>query len=97
MTPPSIELAHIPGCPHADEARRNLAAALRGAGLQVRWTEWDLESPSTPARVRTFGSPTVLVDGRDVTGAEQGVGARAPACRVEGAPTVEQIAALLVR
>jgi hypothetical protein len=97
MIPPSVELAHFSGCPHVETARRNLTAALRDAGLEARWTEWDLESQSTPARVRTFGSPTVLIDGHDVTGSARGVGTGAPACRTDGAPSVEQIVALLKR
>ena len=42
--------------------------------------EWDRKSPESPACVRRYGSPTILVDGRDVAGAEP-VGA-SDACRV---------------
>lgn len=87
----SIELAYFDGCPHADRARENLAAALGRVGLAPEWIEWDLESPSTPDRVRGLGSPTVLVDGCDVTGAEPDARVSALACRAGGAPTTDQI------
>ncbi|MGH8255815.1 MAG: hypothetical protein ACRET0_06340 [Steroidobacteraceae bacterium] len=32
----------------------------------ARWHEWDRENPENPAYVRRVGSPTILVDGRDV-------------------------------
>ena len=39
---------------------------------------------------RRYGSPTVLIDGQDVTG--EGAGAAAMACRADGAPSVALIA-----
>jgi len=88
-----IELVYFTGCPNADNARANLRAGLEEAELEPRWTEWDQHDPGTPDRVRALGSPTVLVDGRDVTGVGPG---EAAACRADGAPTVEQIVAALV-
>ena len=98
---PNIELLWAPDCPNADTARRRLEAACHRMGLPVRWTERNLADPQTPASCRGYGSPTVLVDGRDVA-------ARTPAdsgecCRIyraddgtfQGAPSVETIAAAL--
>ena len=41
---------------------------------------------STPAASRRFGSPTILVDGKDVTGETVGM-----ACRADGVPSVASI------
>ncbi|MEJ2216766.1 MAG: thioredoxin family protein [Gemmatimonadota bacterium] len=85
----TVELVFFPGCPHTDEARRNLRVALQALGRVPEWVEWDRESPDTPEALRVYGSPTVLVDGRDVTGG--GGEAAGAACRADGAPTVAQI------
>jgi hypothetical protein len=85
-----IELVYFDGCPNADRARANLEAAL-GAGS---WREWNLSSGDTPERFRRHGSPTVLVDGRDVTG--EGEANAAMACRADGVPSVELIREALV-
>lgn len=61
-----IELVYFPGCPHVGAAREALAAALRAESLPQRWREWNRDDVSTPERLRGYGSPTVLVDGRDV-------------------------------
>lgn len=80
-----IDLVYFDGCPNADEARANLRAVV-GEGS---WREWDLMSEDVPDRFRLHGSPTVLVDGRDVTGQEGSAGALA--CRADGAPSPQAI------
>lgn len=89
MTDKSIALVYFEGCPNAELARENLRAALREAGRQSDWSEWDLSSEATPERYRRHGSPTVLVDGEDVTGG--GPDAVAMACRADGAPSAATI------
>ena len=84
-----IELIHFEGCPNVEVAREHLVEALGTLGLGSEWREWDLEDSDTPDRVRRYGSPTVLVNGVDVSGAAEGpVGL---ACRADGAPSVESI------
>ncbi|MEJ2347200.1 MAG: hypothetical protein P8076_00795 [Gammaproteobacteria bacterium] len=63
-----IELVYDRDCPNVAAARRQLRHAIAEAGRVPAWTEWDTRSAETPDRVRGFGSPTILVDGRDVTG-----------------------------
>lgn len=95
-TTPRIELVYFEGCPNADRARENIRAAADLVGLppeRAAWSEWDLMSEDTPDAFREHGSPTVLVDGRDVTGTAPG--ADGMACRADGAPTPEVIAARL--
>lgn len=96
-----IELIFFDGCPNAEQARENLRA-IPGV---VSWVEWNLSSPDTPDRFRRYGSPTVLVDGRDVTseaasGEGDGTGAgdsaagderEAMSCRTHGAPSTDII------
>jgi hypothetical protein len=89
----TIELIYFDGCPHAAAARENLRVALEGEHLPGEWQEWNQHSPGTPAHAKQYGSPTVLVDGRDVTG--QGAGVAASACRADGAPAVQTISAAL--
>lgn len=91
MSTPQIDLVYFEGCPNATKARENLKAAVDASGLT--WSEWDLMADSTPEQYRQHGSPTVLIDGKDVTG--EGHEAVAMACRADGAPSVETIKARL--
>ncbi len=93
MTRPRIDLVYFEGCPNAGKARENLKTAIEATGRGLTWSEWDLTSEATPDSFRRYGSPTVLVDGEDVTG--DGAEAAAMACRADGAPGVEAISARL--
>jgi mercuric ion transport protein len=97
---PRIELITDKDCPNVQAARDQLEHALEGAGFPTEWDEWDRENPNAPERVRSYGSPTVLVDGRDVAG--EGSEADANCCRVyqtkegvRGVPSVEMIVVAL--
>ena len=85
----TVELICYEGCPNLSLARANLRAALVAAGREVTWMHWDLLATWTPEHLRRYGSPTVLVDGRDVMGED--AGGAAMACRVDGAPSVAAI------
>ena len=91
---PSVQLVFFSGCPHIEAARRQLINAFTAAGLDPGWTEHDVNHPDTPIELRGFGSPSILVDGRDVMGATPGEGA---ACRLyagtelPGAPPLNQL------
>lgn len=94
----TIELIYDSDCPNVDKARENIAAALAAYGSEARWKEWDRSATDSPAYVKCYGSPTVLVGGRDVSGCPAGDGSAC--CRVyhsgpdgfSGAPSVAQIA-----
>ena len=96
-----VELVYDPDCPNVGGARAALLRAFARAGRRPVWTEWDLASAASPARVRGYGSPTILVDGRDVASETAGEGARS--CRLyrdsggalAGVPPVAQIVAAL--
>jgi hypothetical protein len=89
-----VELIYDADCPNVAETRANLLQAFAAAHLEAEWTEWDRTSPSSPAYVTGFGSPTVLVGGRDVA---ENPGEHISCCRLyssadgsySGAPSVE--------
>ncbi len=93
MRKPPIELVYFRGCPHVDAARAALRAALESMALPAQWQEWDQTQPETPAHLQDLGSPTVLVNGIDVTGAELRNAGRA--CRADGIPSPQVIAMAL--
>jgi hypothetical protein len=93
--PPTVELIYFTGCPQVDRTRAALREAFVSRGLPARWEEWDQGSSTAPDRVHGYASPTVLVAGRDVTGAERT--ATAPACRSTGGPSADVIQAALAR
>jgi hypothetical protein len=64
-----VQLLYFEGCPHVDEARRVLRRALETAGVAgIVVEEIDVEATSTPADLRDWGSPTILIDGLDAAG-----------------------------
>lgn len=54
------------GCPNVDRARAVLTRALQDAGAPAVWTEWCADDPACPEWHRGHGSPTILVNGKDV-------------------------------
>lgn len=98
---PNVDLVYDADCPNASEARAQLLRAFTEAGIEARWREWRADDPDAPGHVRGFGSPTVLVEGRDVAGAAPVEGTRS--CRLyehgeeapRGVPPVGVIAAAL--
>ena len=99
MTAPArVELVFDPDCPNVEKARAAIRTALLTVGAPPQWTEWRRGTDATPAEFRELGSPSVLVNGRDVDSSEA-LRATANSCRIYvdecgclcGAPTTEQI------
>ena len=94
-----VQLLTFPGCPNADGAREALRRSLSAAGLPQRFEEIDVTATGSPERLRGWGSPTILVNGRDVAGADPtGAGCRLyEGARVgaQGVPPDELIRAAL--
>ncbi len=96
-----VELVYDQDCPNAEAARAQLRQALVEIGESPEWQEWDRESADAPAYVQQYGSPTILVDGRDVAGVD--TEADSKCCRVYrdrdgrlvGVPSVETIRSAL--
>ena len=64
----SVDFVYFSGCPNIEQARAHLKEAFAAIGAQPNWIEWDICDPTTPEEFRRFGSPTILVNGRDVAG-----------------------------
>ena len=98
---PIVELLYFPTCPNVPAAREQLARGLAAAGLAAAWSEHDVTADDAPAHVRGYGSPTILVDGRDVAGGAPSSGCAS--CRVyvgsevRGVPPLEVIVTALRR
>lgn len=87
-----VELVFFTGCPSVPRARQRLTQALVAAGLSPSWQEWDTRDPRTPSEYQRYGSPTVLIDGRNIAGDDAPSG---PTCAVDGGPSVAVITAAL--
>lgn len=96
MTKVSVELVYDRDCPNADVARSNIQQAFAD-GFEYELREWDRSDPNSPPYAASYGSPTILINGNDVSGA--GGEADAKSCRVYhdvsgrlmGAPSHEMI------
>lgn len=95
-----IELVYDPDCPNVDGAREAIREALGILGASSSWREWDRSDMRTPPALRTLGSPSVLVNGRDIGCDEtEATAAEANSCRIYtdasgcicGAPTSQLI------
>jgi hypothetical protein len=78
-----VELRAVPGCPNVEATRDLLQACLAEVGLP----------PVVVERIGDYPSPSVLIDGQDVTGADPA----GPAACVLRPPTGRQILAALRR
>lgn len=87
-----VELVFFEGCPHADAARVRLREAMTAAGLDPKWDEWDTGRDTTPDTYRRYGSPTILLDGRDIGDGAEGSGM---GCVVGGGPALATIVGAL--
>jgi hypothetical protein len=95
-----VELVYDRDCPNVGPARATILVALGEVGADALWAEWDRADAGTPLELRSYGSPSVLVNGRDVSCDEnEAVRSAANSCRVyrddcgcvSGAPSVGSI------
>lgn len=81
---PHIQFLAFDDCPYADTALAVLQNALRSCGLsEDHYEAVNILDPSTPNNLSGWGSPTILVNGRDVSGHAPGDGA---GCRLYDTP-----------
>lgn len=95
-----VEVVYDSDCPNVGQARANLLSTMRTLGLPADWKEWRSDEPNIPEHARRQGSPTILVNGRDVAKSQLIEGTSS--CRVytsadglAGAPTTEEIVAAI--
>ncbi len=80
MPRPKVQFLSFPGCPLATKARLELEKAL--AECRLGGYEWvDVMAEETSEELKVWGSPTILVNGKDVTGNQGGDGV---GCRLYG-------------
>ncbi len=79
MTKTRIELVYERTCPNVPAAREIIREACSSRGIAPIWVEWDSQDEALPDYARGYGSPTILVDGRDVAGEAAGA---AECCRL---------------
>jgi mercuric ion transport protein len=95
------ELIYDRDCPNVPKARARLLRAFAEEGVSPRWLEWEREDPASPTYVRGYGSPTILVDGKDVEGVLPSNDIRCcrlyahPLTGFQWAPSVESIVSAL--
>jgi hypothetical protein len=78
-----IEFLSFEGCPHAPILRQRLDEALQELGVEVTPIAIDIEHLFQAKDPRSgFGSPTILVDGVDLFGAQTPLAVGDPACRI---------------
>ena len=75
-----VELIYDADCPNVAQARSLLIQAFTQTGVSARWRELERSAPDCPEYARRYGSPTILVDERDVGGGAPGAGNAA--CRI---------------
>lgn len=98
-----VELVYDLDCPNIGATRAALLQAFARARVSASWIEWDRKAPESPAYVRRYGSPTVLVNGKDVVSAEPTDGG--DCCRLysdgengfRGVPPVDHIVTVLAK
>lgn len=97
----TVDLIYFAGCPNIERTRENLKDAFARLGRAPSWLEWDAGDGATPAEFQGYGSPTVLVNGRDVAPLDQPTPSGVRACRIygfddfPGAPGVDLLARVI--
>ncbi len=62
-----IEILYFEGCPNHEPADRAVREVLVEIGVEARVEHVDVPDEATAQRVKFPGSPTIRVDGEDVT------------------------------
>jgi hypothetical protein len=96
----TVEFLFFEGCPLAPKALLHLEQAiaqLKGQ-MKIAINHVDLMHPSTPDSLKRWGSPTILLNGHDISGAKPG---EANNCRIYSSPggvlSAQEIAEALIR
>lgn len=79
MSKLNIELIYDLDCPNVEDMRKQLLKAFAETKLKASWKEWDRNNDESPSYAKKYGSPTLLVNGKDIANQE---GSGANCCRV---------------
>lgn len=94
----NVELLFFPECPNVPAAREQLRRAFHELDAAPSWVERDISASDAPAGLSAFGSPTILVNGRDVMGHEPGNGTSCriyPGSDMSGVPPLSHVVSAL--
>jgi len=64
----NIELIYDKDCPNIGAARTVLLETFSSLGLAPHWIEWESSGSNLPKHAYGYGSPTILINGKDVSG-----------------------------
>jgi len=67
-----VELVYEKTCPNVDAARAQIRKAFTQIKREPQWQEWEVSDSRAPDYVQVYGSPTILVNGKDVSGLAPG-------------------------
>jgi len=67
-----VELVFEKTCPNVDAAREQIREAFALVNREPVWQEWEVSDSRAPTYVRVYGSPTILINGIDVSGVAPG-------------------------
>ncbi len=94
-----IELIFDADCPNVPQAREVLLRALKKLDMDCLWQEWERSDSACPGYARSYGSPTILVNEKDVSQSSHNESA---CCRVylentefKGCPSVDDVVSAL--
>jgi len=87
-----IEFQHFEGCPNGPKLLKNLKDAMIGYEDKIDFSEQIIDSPELAKKFNFRGSPTLLIDGKDMDGMETPENPSL-ACRFypNGLPTADSI------
>jgi len=66
--PVRIEFQYFNGCQNSAEMKRRVKTAIQLSGIPVNYQEVVIESSEDAHRIKFRGSPTVLINGKDLEG-----------------------------
>jgi coenzyme F420-reducing hydrogenase gamma subunit len=83
-----IDIQYFNGCPNSSEMIHRVKEAIKGSEEKIEYDEVLVESNELAEKLKFRGSPTVLINGKDIEGREEPESA-ALNCRVyeNGLPT----------
>ena len=91
-----IEVLYVSSCPHFPAAVARLREVLAAENVQADIVELEVTDARTAETLAFYGSPTIRINGRDVTGEASPPEGFAMACRLydgtkQGIPPLEAI------
>ena len=94
-----LELIFDHDCANVPQAREVLQQALRNLDMDPHWHEWERSQPGCPDYARQLGSPSIMVNEKDVSESAQN---DSSCCRVypenaefKGCPSLASIIAAI--